>query len=191
MLQGARAIDLIKNGRTPEVLAVIDALDQGAYTPDEEVGRPAISPCSMSCDRRRSVGLSVGEVWRVTCRDGDTTTQDRPDSRPHTALVRRHVRRAVPGASERDWRRRRRSTRTCRAAGSFHRKCAGSRIELRGQEIDAALGKCGTDLRLSRSASSVARFEDFDYATTPACRRSCTLSRLRLRAPRRAPAGRG
>jgi len=32
MLQGARAIDLIKNGRTPEVLAVIDALDQGAYT---------------------------------------------------------------------------------------------------------------------------------------------------------------
>lgn len=32
MLQGARAIDLIDAGRTVEVLAAIDALDQGAFT---------------------------------------------------------------------------------------------------------------------------------------------------------------
>lgn len=32
MLHGARAIDLIKSSRTPEVLAVIDALDQAAFT---------------------------------------------------------------------------------------------------------------------------------------------------------------
>lgn len=32
MLQNARAIDLINSGRTEEVLAVIEALDSGAYT---------------------------------------------------------------------------------------------------------------------------------------------------------------
>ena len=32
MLGGARAIDLINAGRTEEVLAVIEALDCGAYT---------------------------------------------------------------------------------------------------------------------------------------------------------------
>jgi len=32
MLDGARAIDLVRAGRTAEVLAVIDALDAGAYT---------------------------------------------------------------------------------------------------------------------------------------------------------------
>ena len=32
MLGGARAIDLIHGGRTEEVLAVIEALDSGAYT---------------------------------------------------------------------------------------------------------------------------------------------------------------
>jgi uncharacterized protein (DUF2384 family) len=32
MLGGARAIDLINSGRTQEVLAVIEALDSGAYT---------------------------------------------------------------------------------------------------------------------------------------------------------------
>lgn len=32
MLGNARAIDLINNGRTEEVLAVIEALDAGAYT---------------------------------------------------------------------------------------------------------------------------------------------------------------
>ena len=32
MLNGERAIDLIDNGRTEEVLAVIEALETGAYT---------------------------------------------------------------------------------------------------------------------------------------------------------------
>ena len=32
MLDGARAIDLINTGRTEEVLAVIEALESGAYT---------------------------------------------------------------------------------------------------------------------------------------------------------------
>ncbi len=32
MLQGERAIDLINAGRTQEVLAVIESLDEGAYT---------------------------------------------------------------------------------------------------------------------------------------------------------------
>jgi transcriptional regulator with XRE-family HTH domain len=32
MLEGARAIDLIHEGRTKEVLAIIDALDAGAYS---------------------------------------------------------------------------------------------------------------------------------------------------------------
>jgi len=32
MLKGERAIDLINSGRTEDVLAVIDALDAGAYT---------------------------------------------------------------------------------------------------------------------------------------------------------------
>ena len=32
MLGNARAIDLINSGRTEEVLAVIEALDSGAYT---------------------------------------------------------------------------------------------------------------------------------------------------------------
>lgn len=32
MLKNERAIDLINNGRTEEVLAVIEALDSGAYT---------------------------------------------------------------------------------------------------------------------------------------------------------------
>ena len=32
MLRGARPIDLINNGRTADVLAVIESLDSGAYT---------------------------------------------------------------------------------------------------------------------------------------------------------------
>lgn len=32
MLKGERAIDLIRSGRTSEVLAVIDALDEGTFT---------------------------------------------------------------------------------------------------------------------------------------------------------------